>query len=199
MQMAQQEMTLARWLFNPFVRIGGWTSLAAGLAGIVAAGLVAAAAGFRFDGLLDMSPMGSVPTYLPITEGLINWISIVAVSALIARLFGGGSSVRLLDVAGTLALARAPLVLAALICTVPWIRDSLDYDVILLSPSLISLVAGMLVGVLAILACFAWMIVLMWKAFSITANMKGGRGAAFFIAALAAGELISKILVFRIS
>lgn len=199
MQMAQQEMTLARWLFNPFVRIGGWTSLAAGLAGIVAAGFVAAAAGFRFDGLLDMSPMGSVPTYLPIAEGLINWISIVAVSALIARLFGGGSNVRLLDVAGTLALARAPLVLAALICTVPWIRDSLDYDVILQSPNLISLVAGMLVGVLAILACFAWMIVLMWKAFSITANMKGGRGAAFYIAALAAGELISKILVFRIS
>lgn len=199
MQMAQQEMTLARWLFNPFVRIGGWTSLAAGLAGIVAAGFVAAAAGIRFDGLLDLHFVGSVPTYLPIAEGLINWISIVAVSALIARLFGGGSNVRLLDVAGTLALARAPLVLAALICTVPWIRDSLDYDVILQSPSLISLVAGMLVGVLAILACFAWMIVLMWKAFSITANMKGGRGAAFFIAALAAGELISKMLVFRIS
>ena len=199
MPLPQQEMTLARWLFNPFVRIGGWTSLAAGLAGIVAAGLAAAAAGIRFDGLLDLHFVGSVPTYLPIAEGLINWIAIVAVSALIARLFGGGSNVRLLDVAGTLALARAPLVLAALICTVPWIRDSLDYDVILQSPNLISLVAGMLVGVLAILACFAWSIVLMWKAFSITANMKGGRGAAFFIAALAAGELISKILVFRIS
>ena len=192
-------MTLARWLFNPFVRIGGWASLAAGLAGIVAAGLVAAAAELRFDGLLDMSPMGNVPTYLPIVEGLINWIVIVAVSALIARFFGGGSKVRLLDIAGTLALARAPLLLAASICTVPWIRDSLDSDVILQSRDLISLVPGMLIGVLAILACFAWSIVLMWKAFSITANMKGLRGAAFYIAALAAGELISKFLVFGIS
>lgn len=192
-------MTLARWLFNPFVRIGGWASLAAGLAGIVAAGLVAAAAELRFDGLLDMSPMGNVPTYLPIVEGLINWIAIVAVSALIARFFGGGSNVRLLDVAGTLALARAPLLLAASICTVPWIRDSLDSDVILQSRDLISLVPGMLIGVLAILACFAWSIVLMWKAFSITADMKGLRGAAFYIAALAAGELISKFLVFGIS
>ena len=195
----QQEMTLARWLFNPFVRVAGWAALAAGLAGIVAAGLAAAAAGFRFDGLLDMSPLGNAPSYLPIVEGLINWISIVAVSALIARLFGGGSSVRLLDVAGTLALARVPLVLAALICTVPWIRDSLDFDVILQNPNLISLVAGMLVGVLAILACFAWMIALMWKAFSISANMTGERGAGFFIAALAAGELLSKLLVYRIS
>ena len=197
--MLQQEMTLARWLFNPFVRIAGWASLAAGLTGIVAAGLAAAAAGFRFDGLLDMHHVGNVPIYLPIAEGLINWISIVAVSALIARLLGGGSRVRLLDVAGTLALARAPLVLAALICTVPWIRDSLDFDVILQSPNLISLVAGMLVGVLAILACFAWMIALMWKAFSISANMTGERGAGLFIAALVAGELISKFLVFRIS
>ena len=198
--MSQQEMTLARWLFNPFVRMGGRASLATGLGGIVAAGLVAAAAGVRFDGLLDMSPMGNVPTYLPIAEGLINWMSIVAVSALIARFFGGGSKVRLLDIAGTLALARAPLVLAASIGTLPWIRDAYD-DVLSAATSeqLLLITLGMLVGVLAILACFAWSIVLMWKAFSITANMKGGRGAAFYIAALAAGELISKFLVFGIS
>lgn len=200
MSIPQQEMTLARWLFNPFVRIGGWASLAAGLAGIVAAGFVAAAAGIRFDGLLDLHFVGSVPTYIPIVEGLINWIAIVAVSALIARFFGGGSNVRLLDVAGTLALARAPLVLAASIGTLPWIRDAYDEALSAgTSLQLLSVTSGMLIGVLAILACFAWMIVLMWRAFSITANMKGGRGAAFFIAALAAGELLSKILVFRIS
>ena len=196
----QQEMTLARWLFNPFVRIAGRASLAAGLAGIVAAGLAAAAAGFRFDGLLDMSPLGNAPSYLPIVEGLINWMSIVAVSALIARFFGGGGSVRLLDVAGTLALARAPLVLAASIGAVPWIRDA--YDEALTAGTglqLLSVTSGVLVAWLAILACFAWSIVLMWKSFSITANMKGGRGAGFFIAALAAGELLSKLLVYRIS
>lgn len=200
MPMLQKEMTPARWLFNPFVRIAGWASLAAGLAGIVAAGLLAAAAGIRFDGLLDLHFVGNVPTYLPIVEGLINWMSIVAVSALIARLFGGGGNVRLLDVAGTLALARAPLVLAASIGTVPWIRDAYDEALSAwTSVQLLSITLGMLVGVLAILACFAWTIALMWKAFSITGNMKGGRGAAFYIAALAAGELISKILVFRIS
>lgn len=198
--MSRQEITLARWLFNPFVRIGGWASLAAGLAGIVAAGLVAAAAELRFDGLLDMSPMGNVPTYLPIVEGLINWIVIVAVSALIARFFGGGSKVRLLDVAGTLALARAPLLLAASIGTLPWIRDAYEEALTAgTSLQLLTITSGLLVAWLAILACFAWSIVLMWKAFSTTGNMKGGRGAAFYIAALAAGELISKFLVFRIS
>ena len=200
MPMLQQEMTLARWLFNPFVRVAGWAALAAGLAGIVAAGLAAAAAGVRFDGLLDMHFVGNVPTYLPIVEGLINWIAIVAVSVLIARLFGGGRAVRLLDVAGTLALARAPLVLAASLGTVPWIRDSYDEALSAgTSLQLLSFTSGMLIGVLAMLACFAWMITLMWKAFSITLDMKGGRGAGFFVAALAAGELLSKLLVYRIS
>ena len=196
--MLQQEMTLARWLFNPFVRIDGRISLALGLAGIVLAGIAAAAAGIRFDGLLDMHIVGNVPTYLPIVEGLINWISIVAVSTLIARLFGGGSSVRLLDVAGTLALARAPLVLAASICTIPWIRDSLAYSAVLAQGDLASLAPGTLVGGLIMLFCAVWTIVLMRNAFSITGNMKGGRGAFLFVAALAVGELLSKLLVYRI-
>ena len=196
--MLQQEMTLARWLFNPFVRIAGWGSLAAGLAGIFLAGIAAAAAGIRFDGLLDMHIVGNVPTHVPIVEGLINWISIVAVSALFAKLFGGGSSVRLLDVAGTLALARAPLVLAASICTIPWIRDSLSYSAILAEGDLTSLLPGMLVGALVLLACAVWTIVLMWNAFSIAGNMKDVRGAVLFVAALAVGELLSKLLVYRI-
>ena len=102
---------------------------------------------------------------MPIVEGLINWISIVAVSALFAKLFGGGSSVRLLDVAGTLALARAPLVLAASICTIPWIRDSLSYSAILMEGDLASLLPGMLVGALVLLACAVWTIVLMGMPF----------------------------------
>ena len=196
--MLQQEMTLTRWLFNPFVRIAGWGSLAAGLAGIFLAGIAAAAAGIRFDGLLDLHIVGNVPTHVPIVEGLINWISIVVVSALIAKLFGGGSSVRLLDVAGTLALARAPLVLAASICTIPWIRDSFSYSAALVEGDLASLVPGMLVGALVLLACAVWTIALMWNAFSLTGNMKDVRGAVFFVAALAVGELLSKLLVYRI-
>ena len=39
--MMQQEMTLTRWLFNPFVRIAGTTSLVVGLGAIGLGGLVA--------------------------------------------------------------------------------------------------------------------------------------------------------------
>ena len=53
-QEMQQEVTIVRWMFNPFIRIAGTRSLAIGLVGIVAAGLAAAGAGIRFDGSLDV-------------------------------------------------------------------------------------------------------------------------------------------------
>lgn len=204
--MLQQDMTLARWLFNPFLRIAGWTSLVAGLAAITVSGLVAAAAGMRLDGLLEMGFAGTVPAHLPVLEGLIHWISIAAICALIARVFGGGRSVRLLDVAGTLALARAPQVIAALACTHPLIRDSLVGTVY------VSDEAGSVVEILAVpapspvawaivvvaLACMAWMVVLMWRAFSVTSNIRGWRGVAFFIPAYVGAELLGRFLVFRL-
>ena len=59
--MIQEQMTLARWLFNPFIRVAGTKSLVGGLVAIGAGGLAAAAAGIRFDGLLDMHFVRSVP------------------------------------------------------------------------------------------------------------------------------------------
>lgn len=61
--MIQEEMTPTRWLFNPFVRVAGTTSLAGGLAAIGVGGLAAATAGIRFDGLLDMHFVHSVPVW----------------------------------------------------------------------------------------------------------------------------------------
>ena len=106
--MIQERMTVARWLFNPFIRIAGTTSLIGGLIAIGAGGLAAAAAGIRLDGLLDMHFVQSVPVWVPILEGLLNWIAISVLFALIARFFGGGRGVRFVDIAGTQGLgARA--------------------------------------------------------------------------------------------
>ena len=196
--MIQQEMTLARWLFNPFVRVAGANSLAAGLAVIVLGGLAAAGAGIRFDGLLDMHFVHAVPVSLPILEGLLNWVVITILLALVARLFGGGSGVRLIDIAGTQALARAPLGLAAAICALPWIQNALaETSSALQSGAFNALGPGALVGSLAMLAGIGWMVVLMWNAFRVSCNMKGGRAVALFIGAVVIGELVTKSLVLR--
>ena len=199
-QVMQQEMTIVRWLFNPFVRIAGTTSLAVGLGTIVLGGLVAAAVGIRFDGLLDMHFVGPVPLWLPVLEGVLNWIVISVLIAGVARVFGGASGVRPIDIAGTQAMARAPLILSVAICSLPWIRNSLSELATSLQDSGLAapdVGPGVLVGSLIMMAGIAWMIVLMWNAFSVCCHIKGGRGIALFVGAVAIGEVITKGVVVR--
>ena len=121
----RQEMTIVRWMFNPFVRIAGPRSLIIGLAGIVAAGVAAAGAGIHFDGLLDVHAGNEVALWVPVVEGLVNWAVFTLLLMVVALLFSK-SAVRLIDIAGTQAMARMPLLLVAAICNLPLIQDAFD-------------------------------------------------------------------------
>ena len=185
----QQEMTIGRWLFNPFVRIAGARSLIIGLAGIVVAGLAAAGAGIRFDGLLDVHAGNEVALWVPVVEGLVNWAVFTLLLVLVALLFSK-SAVRLIDVAGTQAMARMPLLLAAAICNFPLIQDAFDgMAAVLLGGELDgNTLTGLVAGILVTLGGVVWMVALMWKAFSVSCNMRGGRAIALFILAVLLGE-----------
>jgi len=185
----QQEMTIGRWLFNPFVRIAGARALIIGLAGIVAAGLAAAGAGIRFDGLLDVHAGYQVAPWMPVVDGLVNWAVFTLLLMGVALLFSK-SAVRLIDIAGTQAMARMPLILVAATCNLPLIQDAFDGLASVLlggkvdGTTLTGLVAGILVTLLGVV----WMVALMWKAFSVSCNMRGGLAIALFILALLLGE-----------
>ena len=112
-----REMTVARWLFNPYIRVAGGQALAVGLTVILVSGLVVAA-GRRVIGAVEGS---------------------------------------------------------------------------LVTPTAASLVAGLFVA-----ACGIWMIWLMWKAFSVSCNQRGGRAVVIFAAVVAAGELATVSLRGRV-
>ncbi len=189
------EMNLARWLFNPFIRIAGGQALAIGLTVIVASGLVAAAGGVHFDGLLDFHPGYRVSFWVPVVESLVNW-SVISVLLVLVSLLVAPRTVRLVDIAGTQALARAPLLLAALACVPAPVRDAnaeavaAVVDGRMVTPTVATLVAGLLAG-----TCAIWMVWLMWKAFSVSCNQRGGRAVAIFVAAIIAGETATKFLL----
>ena len=195
-----REMSVARWLFNPFVRIGGEQALAIGLGVIVVSGLVAAAGGVHFDRLLGFRAGYSVSWWVPVVEGLVNW-SVISMLLVPVSLLVAPRTVRLVDIAGTQALARIPLLLAALASVPALVRDG-DVELFtaavegrmptLTAACLASLVAGLL-G----LACFIWMIWLMWKAFAVSCNQRGARAVAIFVVAVIAGELATKFLLIR--
>ena len=192
-----REMSVARWLFNPFVRIGGEQALAIGLGVIVVSGLVAAAGDAHFDGLVDMEPGYSVSFWVPVVEGLVAWSVISVLLVLVSRVVAP-RTVRLVDIAGTQALARVPLLLAALACVPAPVRNGNQELVAaaaegrLVPPTAASLVALLFIGV-----CVIWMVWLMWKAFAVSCNQRGARAVAIFVVAVVAGELATDFLLIR--
>ncbi len=177
------EMTVARWLFDPFRRIAGAQALAIGLCIVVLTGLVAAGGGVHLDGLLDFHPGHQVPVWVPIVEGLVNWSVITALLGLI--LLVAPRTVRLVDIAGTQALARWPLLLAALASLPAPVRQGNDALVAaavegrLVMPPGTTLVANVFAA-----GCGIWMVWLMWKAFATACNQRGARAVAMFAGAL---------------
>lgn len=188
-QEMRQEMTIGRWLFNPFIRIAGPRSLVIGLAGIVTAGVAAAGAGIHFDGLLDVHAGNEVALWVPVVEGLVNWAVFTLLLVVVALMFSK-SPVRLVDIAGTQAMARMPLLPVAAICNLPLIQDAFDgLAAALLGGELDGdAFSGLVAAILVTLTGVVWMVTLMWKAFSISCNMRGGRAIALFILAVLLGE-----------
>ena len=191
----RQEMSFARWLFNPFVRVGGEPALAIGLSVVIVTGLVAAAAEVHFGGLLRLHTGSGVSFWVPVAEGLLIWSAMSVLFALVSRLVAP-RTVRLADIAGTQALARTPLLFAALAHLPAPVRESNAAFVAaategrLVVPTAPALVAGLLGGI-----CAAWMVQLMWKAFSVSCNQRGGRAVAIFVAVVIIGHVVTSFLL----
>lgn len=186
-----RQMSFARWLFNPFVRIGGQQALTIGLSLIVVTGLVAAAGETHFSGLLLITPGLSVPFWVPVVEGFVIWI-VISVLFGLASLLVAPRTVRLVDIAGTQALARAPLLLAFLPNLPAPVRDANRETLAALVDGRLppQTAAGLIAGVLGGV-CMVWMVALMWKAFAVSCNQRGGRAVAVFLAVLIGGHLAS--------
>ncbi|MDP1590693.1 MAG: hypothetical protein Q8M07_23265 [Prosthecobacter sp.] len=197
-------MRLSQILFHPFLRIAGVTALLLGLAAIVLAGLIGAGQGLHFDGVLDIHAGKSGPWWLFVAEGLINWISLATLLLIAGRVISK-SAFRSIDLLGTQALARWPMVLVALACLTPGFHrfsEALTKSIIGLKPGQMpqlpeggpDAVVFALVT-LFMLACTAWMVALMWRSFSHCCNVRGGRAVGAFVIALLLAEVLSKVLI----
>ena len=95
------------WLFNPFYYIAGGQALAIGIVAILAGSLCNALTNSHFDGVLEFHTGALTQWWTYWVEGPIDWL------VMSGLLLAGGkllsqSRIRVLDVAGTQALARMP-------------------------------------------------------------------------------------------
>jgi hypothetical protein len=185
-------------LFNPFFYIAGVQALALGLIAIALTAVIGYFAHAHFDGVLD-TRLGTVaPLWLFFAEGLIDWLSLSIV------LWAAGKTIsrtrfRAVDVFGTQALARWPMIFIALL-TLPAafhnFSNELLADIQSGTPHIdMTKAALVLLFVFAMLPFLAWTLRLMYKGFSIACNVSGGKAIGTFIVGLLIAEIISKLFI----
>ena len=213
----QVKRSVGTWLLNPFQYVAGWPALLAGLDVMLAAGAVAAAAGARFDGTLDFhqGPPGyRVQSVAFLVDAAAAWLPLGCLLWMGGRLISK-SRFRAVDVFGTQALARVPTLLTAAASTPPGVRRYMDYlmdvtgDVldqvrqgggqVMSTPSLLGDNPGDAVAfwvcMAVVLVAEVWLVALMYRAFAVSCNVRGGRAIAVFIAALILAEAASKVII----
>ncbi len=187
-------------LFNPFVYIAGAKALGLGLAAILVAGLIGAVGHTHFDGVLDVHSGAQAPLWVFLAEGMIDWLCLAVVLLIIGMIISK-TAFRTIDVLGTQALARWPTVFISLVTLPAGFQRFSNYLVEqLLKPggnaafnAADAVVFGVAVLVMIVFTC--WFVVLMYKAYSVSCNLRGGKAIGTFIGGLILAEILSKVAV----
>ena len=188
---------LGRWLLNPFYYMAGGKALAIGMLAMLLTGYFAFLGKMRFNGIIDARlGISAAPLLLNIFEILASWL-LLSILLIICGWILSKSRIRVIDVIGTQALARFPYLLVSLVALLPGARrfaqkdltdlavwQAFSWDMVLF-----------FFLYLTILVMLIWMVVLMYRAFAVSCNVKGTPAISFFIAALIIGEILSFIII----
>jgi hypothetical protein len=173
-------------LFDPFLFLAGGKALFIGLIAMAATAFVGYYSYAHFDGLLDFHTGTSrSPWYYHAIEQALDWGLTTIVFYLSGKLFTRSSAIRLIDVAGTLALARWPLFFNALIAF--GIDGNVRLDNI---PA--SLIVWALVGMVFVI----WSVILMYNALKVSCNIKKDKMTFVFIVSIVVAELVTKSAIY---
>jgi hypothetical protein len=195
------------WLFRPFDRIAGGVALGLGLFIIVVTAFLAAASGLHTDGVIDLHFGPTVPVWVLLLQGLINWLCLGLVLYALGRWLST-TRFRAIDLFGTQALARWPMLLGVAYMAIPGISGRIEFyttrlmaampddpsKVMASSEYLLDAIWLMVIS-LPVLAAIAWMIWLMAHGYALVTNLKGQRVVFSFIGGLIAAEILSKVLI----
>jgi uncharacterized membrane protein len=199
-----QNRTLKQWLFNPFQFIAGGNALFLGLVIMLAAAFLGSLGDLHFDGVIDLHIGKPAPLWFFIAEVLIDWLCL-SIVLLIAAFFVSRSSFRIIDVFGTQALARTPYLAALLVIMPKGFNRFAEYLAAkgMQQPTAITIestdVLLFIVGIVVVLSMLVWMVALMYRAYSVSCNTKGGKAIISFIAGLIIAEILSIVSIWQLA
>lgn len=190
---------LRSWLFNPFKYVTGFHALLLGVGVIVVSALVAWPGKTHFDGVLDLHIGFEAPVWVFFAEGILNWLCL-AVPLYFFGLIISKSAPRFIDVFGTQALARWPYLIAALVM-LPEANRRFSTELLqavnkggfaLASINYADMTIFIFCSI-AGLVMLVWMVVLMYRAYAVSCNLRGAIPIVTFIISLIGAEIMVKM------
>ena len=195
------------WLFRPFDRIAGGPALAAGLVVLLLTAGLAWHNGLQTDGVLDLHFQSGLSLTDLLTQGLINWLTL-SVCLLIAGRWLSSTRFRVIDLLGTQAMARWPMLLAVLYLSIPALGGRIESltlrmleamptepDKVMASSEYLLDAMWLTLISLPLIACLVWMIWLMFHSYALACNLRGQRAFFSFAGALLLAEILSNLLI----
>ena len=185
------------FLINPFTKIAGWKAFGIGIVIVIATVLVGYLNGICFPGLISIKSVPDLTlgnAFLLQSVGLLSTVIIMYIAGLIFA-----KNVRFQDILGTTTLSRAPLLLLS---PFGFMVEHIDPRAMLQSAmdgtfSLMD-IKGMLVFGLLCMLFAVWVIALLYNAFRVSTNIKGGKSVGIFIAVILLSEVLANIALYLI-
>lgn len=191
---------MKKWLFNPFEFVAGWTSIFIGMSILLITALVCFYGDIHLDGVLDLHLHTQSDFRISLAEGLINWMSMV-VFIYASGLILSKSAIRIIDVMGTQAMARFPMLIAALASLLLSGNKVVMYFEYEFLKTGVPVELGTtdifffaLITIITVLMLI-WMAALMYKAYSVACNIKGATAVLSFTACIIFAEILSKTII----
>jgi len=171
-------------LLNPFTRVAGFPALLCGCGIMLISAAIAAPSGIYFGGTLSIQVVGQLQ--LPFGEVLLRlflgWLTVATFLYIVGSRFSQ-SKIRIIDVYGTFALARTPLLIAALFALLLGVGN--------IDPQPRQMPMEFWVFAAITLPVVIWVVVLSYNAFVVSTNVKS---KWLFAAVLIVSDIVAAIL-----
>ncbi len=190
-------------LLNPFNYIAGGKSFFIGIAVIFATSFAGYLTNTHFPDIISVKTGLEVKLHFVIAQNIINWLSI-SLLLYIASLIFSKSSVRITDIFGTQALARAPYLIAAILNfsnSITQLGEHIMWKYLNKGePAEISALDISLAVIFIIITVLltVWMVTLMYNSFRVSSNIKGLKSGIIFTVVFIISVVISTWLNFAL-
>lgn len=189
------------YIFRPFRFIAGGKALIFGILVMFLLVGLCYLSGTIFNGVFDVHYICEQSTVLEHIYCIFGVYIVTVIIFYITALLASGKNIRIIDIAGTLALAKIPLIITALtgFISVSKALCGIDLD---LSPEnmqqIMPIILKMLPLLIICIIMSVWYIVLMYNGYSVSANVSDTKGVLTFIAALVVSEVLSAVFLWFI-